>query len=314
MIPLMALILLQCVNIAATTGRVFWLATFIAAGRPVYGTLTLGQGSIFIVLGVIMALHYARSRPRIAGIGLALASMKPTFGIPLGLLMLCRRDIRAFKVGFLVGGVAALIPALILVISAGGLAEVMDGMRNGLRQYNQLTDNALEQTGWMRINASILLVRLLGVPAVPILGVIVAFVGLGAAGLAIYLKPEPPVEIGGHSLSSAIISLATLVAVHHLIYDAILVLLPLVVLLISSKHPWNTLTARLRFSLAGLLICLWLNYLPTNLGLRITGLNAGTTGWSIVTSINSAVLLVTFGACLSLTFSARARQEPQEDP
>ena len=310
MIPLLAFLLLRCAGVPSSTVKIFWLAVFIAVGRPVYGTLTLGQGSLFIVLGVTTALHYARSNPRLSGLGFAIACMKPTFAIPLCLLMFFRRDLKALSFGVVIAGITCFIPTLVLAVSAGGLEALIAGITDGIHQYLQNPENALRDSGWMRVNGSIALVRLLGIPPVPYLGLMVAIAVLGTAAVAIHLKTEPPADIGGHSLSSTIIALATLVAVHHLIYDAILVLLPLVVLLISPKPPWNTLTARLRFSLGGLLICLWFNYWATDLGLRITGLNAATTGWSIVTSINSAVLLVAFGACLSLPFSVGTRQEP----
>jgi hypothetical protein len=319
MIPLLAILLLRCAGAPLSTTTIMWLAVFIAAGRPVYSTLTLGQGSLFTVFGVITALHFARSRPLLSGLGIAIATMKPTFAIPLGLLMFFRRDYRALTSGIVIAGITCFIPTLVLAVSAGGVGALATAMTDSLHHYSLLPDNALEESGWMRVNASIALVRLFGVPPVPFLGVVVAFVGLGVAALAINLNPEPETEIAGHSLSSAIITLATLVAVHHLIYDAILVFLPMmVVLLLSPKCPWDTLTISIRYSIGGLLICVWFNYLATAAGLHATGLDPGTTGWRLATSFNSVVLLIVFLFSILLAFLPRlprlARTALSSDP
>ena len=306
MIPALALLLLRCVGIAVTAARVFWLAAFIAAGRPVYSALTLGQGSLFMVFGTIVALHFARSRPNLAGVGIAVAAVKPTFGLPLVLLMFVRGDFRALKFGIVFGILTALIPTLVLAASAGGFAELAAGLQDGIHQELQSPNNSLVDSGWMHVNASIALVRLLGVPPFRELGLIVALAGLGLAALALRKYVRFRHEPSGQDLSSIIMSVAILVTVHHYIYDATLVILPLVVFFASRQTPWNDLMLPFRYGLGTLLVVLWFNFLATDLGLRAAGLSAGSSGWNIATSINSAILLTVFGALVWLAFGPRS--------
>src|SRR4029450_12489403 len=73
-----------------------------ALSRPRAGqmTLPLGQVTAQVGLASYVALRWARSRPLLAGLGLALATLKPTYGVPLAALMLLGRgDMRATAVG-----------------------------------------------------------------------------------------------------------------------------------------------------------------------------------------------------------------------
>ncbi|MEM7388097.1 MAG: glycosyltransferase family 87 protein, partial [Verrucomicrobiota bacterium] len=86
--------------------QIFGLAAALIVFRPGYATLYLGQLAFTMTLATYLSLHLARDKPLLSGLALAVTSCKPNFTIPLGILMLCRRDFRALIWGtvFSTGG------------------------------------------------------------------------------------------------------------------------------------------------------------------------------------------------------------------
>ena len=80
-------------------GAVFLLCAVIVLCRP--GLLNfLGlQMTLLLILGTYLALEYSDKSPAISGVGLLLAFCKPTWGIPLGIMMLFRRNLSAVSMG-----------------------------------------------------------------------------------------------------------------------------------------------------------------------------------------------------------------------
>lgn len=72
------------INVAA----VLLAAAIILATRPGHWNLMAGQRTLLYVLGTCAAVRFLRERPLLARLGLALAMIKPTFGVPLAILML----------------------------------------------------------------------------------------------------------------------------------------------------------------------------------------------------------------------------------
>jgi len=316
-IPLFALLLLQSSGLDACAARVLWLSAFITAGRPMYSNLTLGQSAVFIAIGVLLALHYAKTKPVWGGLGLALAILKPTFGVPLALLMLFRRDYRAVATGIGIGAVAALIPTLVLIATAGGLSGWLEAIPDNLQHFASHPANALDTASWGRIDAAVALVRLFGIPEFPGLGLVVAAVGLGTAAFMVHRLSRLECDWGAYSLSGAIICFAVLVSVFHQSYDALIVALPLVLAVSGRIIQCSQMSKPIRLTLVLLLTALWFNYLTTNVGLKAAGLQPWTTGWRIATSLNSLALLCAYGITLGVALSTlrdRSPTGPQERP
>ena len=89
----------------ATAARTLGLAAILVSSRPGHWNLYTGQVTLPVTIGAYLALGYARTRPGLAGLGLALATFKPTYGGPLAGLLLARGDRRAIAVGFAVAAV-----------------------------------------------------------------------------------------------------------------------------------------------------------------------------------------------------------------
>jgi hypothetical protein len=65
-----------------------WIFGFLVFSRPGHITLFTGYFTVQVVLGAVVALHFSKSNPWIAGLGFLFATVKPTYAIPLTLLML----------------------------------------------------------------------------------------------------------------------------------------------------------------------------------------------------------------------------------
>ncbi len=57
-------------------------------------TLFNGYFTWELAWGTLMAVHYGKTRPTWAAVGLMLAAGKPTYALPLGFLLLCRGHFR----------------------------------------------------------------------------------------------------------------------------------------------------------------------------------------------------------------------------
>ncbi len=82
----------------ASNTRTTWLLLawiLIVASRAGHTTLFTGYLTALMVVGSIVALAHARTQPWLAACGVAIASCKPTYAIPLFLLMIARGDQKA---------------------------------------------------------------------------------------------------------------------------------------------------------------------------------------------------------------------------
>lgn len=302
LIPTIALLLLRLTGLTSTPPRIFWLSAFIAAGRPVYGALTMGQSSLLITLGVILALGHSRARPALAGIGFALAATKPSFGVPLAILMLVRRDLKALANGLLISFAVGIIPTLILAHSSGGVISFLIRIRKNISLYTNVPRPALEAMGWMRVDASVALVRLFQLPQISWLGVAVAAVVLALASTAILRISRHRDSRDWRLLSATIVCLAILISVLHLVYDGVVIVLPLIMLVWARNHTLVGIPRSARVLLVGSLVGFWFNYLATHTALQTFGFEREELGWALATSLNSIMLVVAFGISVALAY------------
>src|SRR5262249_46322607 len=76
-VNLLLVLVLAATSLSLTGVRTTWtatlgLATLVLVSHPGEMTLFIGQPSIYVALGVYLAFHFARTRPLVAGLGLAL--------------------------------------------------------------------------------------------------------------------------------------------------------------------------------------------------------------------------------------------------
>jgi hypothetical protein len=282
-------------GVPVTAARVLGIGALLVLSRPGHQTLFLGQCTVLVVLGVAMALVLARRLPWLAGAGLALACLKPSYGLPLGLLMLFRGDTRAFFRGAGIAAVAGGAAAAGPVLAAGGPRAFLESVRGSMAIVaNDASFN--EPSSLIRIDIAGLVGRFTGRPP-GVAGAILGTILLIGAGVILRSqavrardarRPDAP-----RPLSDGLACLAILLSVYHQSYDALLLALPVVALaLADGAKAWPPETAwRRRFVLA-LLLVPGVNYLATHT--LVERMGPAHLAWLLIATANGAAILLAF--------------------
>jgi hypothetical protein len=282
---------------------VLMVSALIMLSRPGRQNLLLGQVALQAVLPSYLALCTARSRPLVSGLGLGLSMFKPTFGGPLGVLMLARGDRRAVAAG---AGFTLLLNGPLfatLVHRAGGVgafARDLGGTATDSFGSLMWTNPALSI---YRIDLISVVSRLVGSP-LPKAGELVVLAGvLGAASFVLHRLRTTETE--HRAVSNTIICLAALLCIYHQAYDILLLTLPLTTL-VYGRLPSALLRPYFRRVMTALLFLLAGNYFSSGSLLvhlhlvEDAGQRFGTpsAGALVLASLNGIVLLVLFvGFC-----------------
>src|SRR5262249_8848905 len=121
----LASVALRLMKVPADLPKVILLAGLVLLSRPGHWTLLLGQHSIFLALLVYLARLHPRDAPGVSGLALALSAHKPTFGVPLGILMLAAGYRRAVGVAVALSLVFNLPIFAIMAHHAGGVGPFL---------------------------------------------------------------------------------------------------------------------------------------------------------------------------------------------
>ena len=161
LMPVLAYLTLRSCRRDATLAAVFGLAFLILFSAPGQWNIFLGQCTAPVVVGTYAALYYARRRPWLSAISVAVASFKPTSGVPLGLLMLARGDVAPVLGGAaLSAGLSAAITG-VLVRNSGGLTPFLASLAESYHSFgaDPIVDPA---TSPYRVDVAGFVGRLLG--------------------------------------------------------------------------------------------------------------------------------------------------------
>lgn len=285
-----------------TAASVLALAALILASRPGYWNLMLGQITLEFVVAVYLALHFGRRSPWVSALALAWATMKPTFGLPLALLMVANRFYRAVGIGVAVTALATLVPTAILVHSAGGVAPFMTSVLGNLTAVVQ-SPSANPVLSSSRIDAYALLSRLLGsapggVAEVGVFALIIAIAWMTTR--RIHRLPEGRDR---DLYCTALASLAILCASYQLLYGALLLTLPMAALAVDRWPPRGLEPPSLaRPALVLLMAVPLLNYL---IAARVLALfHRGTLAWLALVSMNGVAVLLALGVYTFVAYSS----------
>jgi hypothetical protein len=268
---------------------VLGLAAVLVITRPGHWNLVLGQVSLPAALATIAALWLAPTRPWLAGLGFAVATFKPTYGLPLFVLLAIRREWRALTIGVVLAGVLTMIPLGIIIARAG-----VDGFVQAvLHQYGtRMTTPIMSPVqSTFRVDVVGLVARHLGrVPTmVPTLLLSGSVLAVAAAGL----WRLPPDDEPARRLGLTIASLALILCTYHQEYD-----LPLLAPMLVATWPLRPFRPS-----AWPLVCIavpFLNYIATGGFQRATGIPDAQIIW--VSSVNIVALLAAFALVVRQAF------------
>jgi hypothetical protein len=233
--PVFAALCLKVCEIRPLLHRVFWLATALLVSIPGRWAFDAGQLAVLWSMATLVALEKAETRPRTAGLGLLLAAVKPTFGVPLALLLLFQR--RYLPV-FIATGLAMLAGGVVLAIIAAGSGwgsvwSVLD-QNQAVLEAAKPFNPAVSHT---RVDANVFLLQVLGLTGgrwleLVVLTAIVLVAGATLRSLNTSSAASP---------AGALVLLAMIVCVYHQTYDAVLLApIPLAVVA-PSRRLWATL-------------------------------------------------------------------------
>lgn len=300
---LLAFLSLRVCGARHDLAAVLGLAAFILVCRPGYTNVYTGECTAYVALGVYLVLAFG-DRPGIGALGAALAWVKPTFGAPLTILLLARRDWRrAAVLGILIGGVVSLPVLLALVRTEGGITPWLGSLVENYTTTN--TGETYSGASVLALDAGAFVARLLG--RTP--GAAFGSVELAVTGLILGFGVVGIVRCGGDRDRAVrftpitIACLTVLLAVHHQSYDAILLILPATALATGRWTPrLPLLGASTRWVLCALLVVPFVNYAASYAFVDRWHL----TGWSwlAATSANGGALLAALALTGGLAFGA----------
>jgi glycosyl transferase family 87 len=298
-----AYVALRAAGVAPTAARVFGVGAAVLASRPGHWSVVLGQCSPIAVLGCAVALWMGRARPLVAAFGLALAAFKPTFGVPLAVLMLARGDRRAAVTGAVLAGAVSAVATAAVAAAAGGLGALATSIGQGYVAFSgdQTVDPAVS---WSRIDAIAVTSRLLGWSPGP--GVALAIGGavlaLGALGVARLARSATP---GARRLSTGLACLTIVACTYHQGYDLVLLTLPATALAFGADDPPWRGRPWARRALLALLAIPAINYLSSEYALERLGFGHGV--WIAVTVANGLAVLAAFAILARLALGRADR-------
>jgi hypothetical protein len=304
----LAMVTLRYCEVEPTMAKVFGLAAAILLSRPGHWNLLNGNVSFQVALLSIIALQLARSNPSISGVALGLATFKPTFGVPIGILMLCRRDYRAVRMGFAVGAAGALVAVAVLALAAGGLGPFCDSI---IRNYviapsHPGIGNVLQD--WARIDVPAAVAHLAGSVPPTWISLSLSAACLLAAGLFLWRWSNATDGEGVGGLSGAVVLLATLACVFHLAYDAVLLFVPVVALSVAKRQPWSSCSLSTRAALIALISIPLINYLATITAM--SALHIHGKARALVCASSGLAIVAALVACLWIGARTDFRRQP----
>lgn len=128
---------------------VLGLGAVLAASRSGYGTLFTGYLTLELVVGAILALHFA-DRNWWGTFGFVLCAAKPTYGIPLALLLLARGNWRTVVWGGLVAGLLSGL-ALGWLLGDSSWTEFQAEI-SAAQEAHRADPNEIPQFNWTRVD------------------------------------------------------------------------------------------------------------------------------------------------------------------
>jgi hypothetical protein len=290
---ILAYLCLEACGLPTVTASVFGLGVLILLGRPAHMTLYIGQCAAYLVAATYLALLLGERRPVLAGLALAVACAKPTFGIPLCAVMLARGDRAALVWGLGIAALAGAAMVAVLAPAAGGIGPLVVSIRGSYARLMQ-DPSANAVSSLIRLDVVALVGHLGGQAAESATTLLIIAAGTTAVW-RITRAGRPDARLR----SACVACVMILACMYHQSYDGLLLTLPLVALA-SGRLAAAPMTRAL--ALVAMLVPL-ANYLATDTAVGALGVSG--MARTILGSVNGAALLVAFVAVTVLAVGRR---------
>lgn len=303
LIVVLAYLTLRFCEVEVGAGSLFTLASLILVSAPGQWNAFLGQCTAQVAAGMYAGLYFAQRRPWLAAIGVAVASFKPSSGVPFALLMLARGDVFPVIAGAVLSGVVSTLAAAVLVYNSGGVTPFLAALGESYASFDAdpLVNPA---TSPYRIDVAGFVGRLFGSSLGPGIELVIFVLVIGVTAYAIRRLVAAGRDPNGR-WSASLICIAVAICTYHQLYDQVLLALPLTVAVTAprSEAAWSGWP---RWMLIGALTLPALNYLVD--GWTMNKLRPTGGWWLAITSADGAALLVALLVCWSVAL--RFRRDP----
>ena len=265
-----------------------WGIALLVYSRPGHITLFTGYFTAQLVIGTLLAVHFAKTRPVLAGLGMLLASGKPTYILPLTIMMLFRRDYKAVAIGLVFCVLAAAI-GLGWIASHSNLEQVVQGVRQAQSAHHEDPSEDPVNT-WTRLDAVGVVSKIMEWKPGNKTYFAAMLALLVMPGITVWRCTRNEGNTGATSLSGMIICLAMLVSIYHQSYDYLLMGVAWFGVAFFSAAS-GELKSYERFTLIALLGIPAVNYLSTSRFRDVMGFDDQSGMWTVITSVNGVCLL-----------------------
>jgi hypothetical protein len=304
-----AMVVLRLIGARLAPASVFGLGALVMVSDPGKFDLRTGQPTLIIVIAVLVALRAVASPrdPKVDAAGpsppvsfllgclsLALVWSKPTYAIPIVVLLVARGRARLAMVGTAaaVAGSALVLPRL--VDAAGGVGPLVDSWWGSILYTSRSAQSRLGSG--LRIDAASALVRLTHAHESEGVAVVAGLVMLVAgAWLVGQLHRRDPAG-DREELTLTIVCLLMIITTYHVAYDYILLIPPMAMLLRPRPtHPiaWPRYVRRTVALMLLAPIVSPLGWSPVNAALGTSDVR-----WALSSSLMSVYVLVALGLCV----------------
>ena len=210
-----------------------WIAVAIAYSRGGHITLFNGYFTLELVLATLVAIHYGDRKPWIAALALVVVSAKPTYILPLGLLMLARGNFKAIAVGAVLSIVAAILPMTWMAYHEGGgdIAAGLQIIRQDIGNAQHLHLSQIDESplySWTRIDLLAIVAKWTGDDPQELTHLVVMGLILAPVMWILFQIRKRDLDDGLLGITGALILATMLASLYHQSYDAVLLIAPLV--------------------------------------------------------------------------------------
>ena len=286
------------------TGWFLLLGLILLVSRPGHITLFTGYYTLELVLATLVSLHFAKSRPWLSAMGMLVASSKPTYVLPLILLMLARKNFRAVVLGVAVCTVAGVLGVLWLA-QDGSIGEVIEGIKSGQEAFHGEEDE-FPINSWTRVDLLGMVAKFMDwIPGDEVY-LAMMFVLLIPPCIVMWRVSENESTSSLTQPTSLLAILAMLLTIYHHSYDCLLVFLPWVGVTFFPQVMLPGISIRTKTALIWLLGFPIVNYLSTQSARSVLGLDQLSPIWQAITIINTICLTAAFGLLVLELHSQRS--------
>ncbi|WP_233223554.1 glycosyltransferase family 87 protein [Amycolatopsis sp. CA-128772] len=157
------------------------VAALLVTSQVGKAQLYVGQINPLVAVGAAGALLARRDRPGWAAMALALAWLKPQYGLPLAVLLFARGSRRVALTGTAIAAAASLPVVALLVVRGGGIGPFLDVVVANLTHARGTDYGAVDSVTAQRIDVAAVLFRVTGwAPAGVELAVLAGVLGTSA--------------------------------------------------------------------------------------------------------------------------------------